>query len=90
MFYFINNTYWCCVHLLTKRNKSLILHHKNNSKNLDNYINLYDRIDEFYFMFERTKTICFFNMTNIQRRCLIINAGMDEIVTPCVDLDEHD
>ena len=66
------------------------MQHKNIKKNSEIYTILDNRLHEFFFFIELTETYILIEVKKIQRRCIKINAGLNEILTPCVSLNEHD
>jgi hypothetical protein len=48
------------------------------------------RISDFFIMADLSKNVKLVDIDAIKNRCLVIKGGEHDILTPCVDLNEHD
>ena len=57
---------------------------------MNKYRLLNRRISEFYVYVDLSTSVELIEMHRVKNRCLLIKGGEYEIITPCVDLNEHD
>lgn len=82
----INSVLYCLIDSFVKTNKQVL----ENQTKFNSLAVLKDRVDDFFFFVQKSSFVQLAKLENITRRCISIKIGNELMLTPCVDLNEHD